>query len=311
MRAARAEIGRARERHDVAAELALLGFEKGEPLGDARRGMKAGDALGDHPGDLGRRQFAVGWQDPVAILVELADHPRAHVLAPIVELLLELVFDDRALLLDDQDLLEPLGEMADALALERPGHRHLVEADADIGGMRLVDPQIVQRLAHVEIGFAGGDDAKARIRAVDDNAVEPIGAGKGQCRIELVFVQPVFLFERLVGPADVEAARRHLEILRQHDVGAFRRDVDRGRAVDRLGDRLERDPAPRIARHRPAIEAEIEDILDAGRVKHRNGSVHERIFGLMRERRGFAGVIVAGQQQHAAIGAPSRRRCRA
>ena len=93
----------------------------------------------------------------------------------------------------------------------------LVEADADLGGMRLVDAEIVERLAHVEIGFAGGDDAEARLRAVDDDAVEPVGAGKGECRVELVFVQPVFLVERLVGPADVEPARRHLEILGQHD----------------------------------------------------------------------------------------------
>ena len=301
VRAARAEIGGAGERHDIAAELTLLRFEKGEPLDDARRGMKAGDALGDHPGDLGRGQFAVRRQDPVAVLVELADDARAHILAPIVELLLELVFDDRALFFDDQDFFEALGEMADALAFERPRHRHLVKADADLGGMGLVDAQIVERLAHVEIGFAGGDDAKARVRAVDDDAVEPIGAGKGERGVELVFVQPVFLVERLVGPADIEPARRHLEIVGQHDPGSRRSDIDRGRAVDRLGDRLEGDPAAGIARHRPAIQAEIEDFLHPRRVQHRDAGVHEGVFGLMRQGRGFAGVVVAGEQQHPAM----------
>ena len=160
-------------------------------------GMKAGDALRDDPRDLRRRQLADRRQDPVAVFVELADDPRAHILAPIVELLLELVLDDRAFFLDDQDFFEPLGEMADALAFERPRHRDLVEAKADLGGMRVVDPEIVERLAHVEIGFAGRDDAEARARTVDDDAVEPIGAGKGKCRVELVFVQPVFLIERL------------------------------------------------------------------------------------------------------------------
>ena len=55
VRAARAKIRGAGKRHDIAAELALLGLEKGEPLGDARRGVEARDALGDHAGDLGRR----------------------------------------------------------------------------------------------------------------------------------------------------------------------------------------------------------------------------------------------------------------
>ena len=261
VRAAGAKIGRAGERHDIAAELALLGLEKGEALGDPRRGVEARDALRDDARDLRRRQLAVRRQDPVAVLVEFADDARAHVLAPIVELLLELVLDDRALFLDDEDLFEPLGKMADALALERPGHRHLVEAQADLGGMRIVDPEIVERLAHVEIGFAGRDDAEARPRAVDDDPVEPVGAGEGERGIELVFVQPIFLLERLVGPADIEPARRHLEIVGQDDLDPLRIDLDRGRAVDRLGDGLEGDPAARIARHRPAIEAEIEDLL--------------------------------------------------
>ena len=158
---------------------------------------------GDDPRDHRRGQFAGRGQDPVAVLVELADDARPDILAPIVELLFELVFDDRPLFLDDEDLVEPLGEMADALAFERPRHPDLVKAEADLGGVRVVDAQIIERLAHVEIGFAGGDDAEARARAVDDDAVEPIGAAKGECGIEFVFVQPVFLFERLVGPANV------------------------------------------------------------------------------------------------------------
>ena len=44
---------------DIAAELALLCFEKSNTLGNARRGVKASDTLGDHPRDLGWRQLAV------------------------------------------------------------------------------------------------------------------------------------------------------------------------------------------------------------------------------------------------------------
>ena len=101
---------------------------------------------------------------PFALLVELADDARAHVVAPVVELLLQLVLDDLPLLLDDEDLLQAFGEVAHALGLERPGHRDLVDADADLGSEPLVDAEVVERLAHVEVALAGRDDAEPRLR---------------------------------------------------------------------------------------------------------------------------------------------------
>src|SRR5438105_2759061 len=57
--AARAEIGGTAERHDIAAELPFLRLEKGEPFGNPRRGVKAGNALGYDSGDLSGCQLAV------------------------------------------------------------------------------------------------------------------------------------------------------------------------------------------------------------------------------------------------------------
>ena len=88
---------------------------------------------------------------------------------------------------------------------------------------------------------------------------------------------------------------------RQDDLDPPGIDRDRGRAVHRLGDGLERHPAAGIARHRPAVEAEIEDLLDPGRVQHRDQRVDKGEFGLVRQGRGFAGMVVAGQRQHAAM----------
>jgi hypothetical protein len=226
---------------------------------------------------------------------------RAHVGAPVVELLLELVLDDRALFLDHQDFLEPLGELARAFALERPDHADLVHADADVGRHLLVDTEVVERLAHVEIGLAGGDDAEARIGAVDDHAVELVGAGEGQRCIELVLLVAVFLVEEIVGPAVVQAALGHFEIVRQVERHAVRIDRDRARAFHRLGDGLEADPAARIARHGPAQEAEIEHVLHPGRVEHRHHGGDEGVVALVRQGRGARRVVVAGQRQHAAV----------
>src|SRR3546814_14867483 len=79
----------------------LLG-EEAQALRDVLAGMEARDALGDGTGDACRRQLARRGQQPLARLVELADHARARITAPVVKLLLQLVLDDRALLLDDQ-----------------------------------------------------------------------------------------------------------------------------------------------------------------------------------------------------------------
>ena len=124
-----------------------------------------------------------------------------------------MVFDDCALFFDDEDLFEALGEAPDALALERPGHRHFVKTYADVRGMRLVDSEIVEGLAHVKIGFAGGHNAETRPRAVDDHTVEMVRSSEGECSVKLVSVQSIFLVERLIGPADIEPSWRHLEIV--------------------------------------------------------------------------------------------------
>src|SRR3546814_14621404 len=113
----------------------------------------------------------------LARLVELANHARARIAAPVVKLLLHLVLDDRALLLDDQDFLQALGEAPDAFALERPGHADLVDGKADLPGTRLVDAEVVQGLTHVEIGLAGGDDARSEERRVGQEGVSTCRSG--------------------------------------------------------------------------------------------------------------------------------------
>src|SRR5207302_1701652 len=85
----------------------------------------------------------------------------------------------------------------------RPRHRDLIKPQPNRGGFGVVDAEIVEGLAHIEIGFAGGDDAEARARAVDDDAVEPVGACEGLRRRQFIAVQPVLLVERRVRPAEL------------------------------------------------------------------------------------------------------------
>ena len=111
------------------AEARLLSFASISAIRIAMRGGDVGvdaelaEPLGDRARDDRRRQVGLRAQQPVLArvglaplaaaavafgLVELAEHARAHVRAPVVELFLQLVFDDLALLLDDEDLLAGL-----------------------------------------------------------------------------------------------------------------------------------------------------------------------------------------------------------
>ncbi len=234
------------------------------------------------------------------MLVVLADDARPRAAGPVVHRLLHLALDEGVLLLDDQDVLQPAREALQADRFQRPGHADLVDADAQVQARALVQAQVLQRLQHVQVGLAGGDDAQARLRRIDHQAVDAIGARERLRGLDRVLVQAHFLLQRRVGPADVEAADRHLEVLRQHDGARQRVDVDRGRGLDRFGNRLEADPAPGEAAHRPADQAHVEDVLHAGRVEHRHHRADELVLGAVRQGGAAAGMVVGGQRQHAA-----------
>src|SRR6185369_9374292 len=103
----------------------------------------------------------------------------------------------------DQDLVQALGEFVHAVRFQRPGHANLVQANADIGSSLLVDAQVGQRLAGVQVGFAG-DDADLRLRRIPDDLVQFIGAAVGQCGVPLVAVHADFHVQHGVGPADIQ-----------------------------------------------------------------------------------------------------------
>ena len=114
-------------------------------------------------------------------------------------------------------------------------------------------------------------------------------------------MQPRFLAENGVAQADVEPAFRHGEVFGNDDIDALEAAVDHGGRFHGLVHRLERDPGAAEARHRPAIEAVIENFLNPGGVQDRDHDVDEMIFGLVRGGGGFGGVVIAHERQHAAV----------
>ena len=112
-----------------------------------------------------------------------------------------------------------------ALRFERPDHADFVEADTNLCSTLLVDSQVIQCLPHIEIGLARSNNAETRIGRVDDNTIELVGTAIGKRSIEFEMQQALFLYQRRIGPANVEAIRRQLKINRNLHCDPFGADV--------------------------------------------------------------------------------------
>ena len=89
----------------------------------------------------GRIEFAFARQESRAVFVALADHGRPVPGVDIVEDAHQLVFDEAALLLDDEHVLQAFGEALGALLFQRPGQRDFVDAKPSASASRSLIPK--------------------------------------------------------------------------------------------------------------------------------------------------------------------------
>ena len=134
-----------------------------------------------------------------------------------------------------------------------------------------------------------------------DRPVDLVGGEPGDHRVALVILQPRLLFEDGVGRADVEAAGRQLVVGGNDRVDAVEPRIDDSGRFDRVLDAFDPDPDAGEAAQRVAERAIIQNLLHAGGRQNRHHHVDEGEFGLVRGGRGFGGVVVAHQRQHAAV----------
>ena len=254
--AAGAEVGRAQQ---GSRRLRLGALAELQPLELRREGLVAvepEDALGDRRGDLVAGERAVGGEQRPLLLVALADDPRRA--GHPVEQLLELALDQRALLLDHDDLLEAGGEGAHGRRLERPDQAELQDPKTEPSRLLRADAELVQRLAEVEPGLAGRDDAEPRRRGVEEQAVEPVAAGERARRVELE--SPDYRFPRQVGAA---VCRFRGPCRRSRISGA--REIALAVAEALVGNpshpRLFRDRQPRAVQPRPWSKVAVLSLL--------------------------------------------------
>ncbi len=311
VRTAGAEVRRAGDRRH---RLHLRGLPAVEPVGlGAQHGDDLGieiqrqQALGQRGRDGGDAQFLGERQEALVVMVHLADDAGPHVITPVEQLLLDLILDDLAALLDHQDLFKTDGEVAHALRLQRPRHADLVEPQADLGCDLRRDAELAQRLAHVLITLAGRHDAVTGVRRIHGDAVDLVGARERDRGKALVVLQPAVLGVAVVRPAQVQSIRRQLEIRRDDEGRHLVGQIDLGGGLHRFGDHLHADPAAGIARHRNAEQSHLDHFMDAGGIEIGHQRRDEGMVGLMRHGGGFRAVVVAGKAQHAAVLGRSRR----
>ena len=198
---------------------------------------------------------------PFTGVIKFTDDAGPHIIAPVIEFFLELIFKQLTFFFHNQNFFQTRSKRARAFGFEWPAHAHFVETQANVARDGFGDAQIIQRLTGVEIRFAGGHDAETRVRTVPDHAVELVGACIGQRCIPFVINQPRFLFEHAIGPANIEATGRHIEVFGQGDFHAPGINIDGRTRLDHIGDAFHRDPQTGVTAHRKTMQAVIQIFL--------------------------------------------------
>src|SRR6185436_16640873 len=243
----RAVVGRPWRCADCFFEHGFFRFEEHQPRLDQVTLVEAGDASSDHARDLRDREIGLGRQQPLAarmhpfaLVVEFADDPRPYIRMPVVEVFLELILDHLAFLFHYQDFFQPFREFAHAVRFQRPGHRDLEHADADLRCVLFGDAQFLQGFQHIHVGLAGGYDPESGVGRIDGRAIDLVQSRVGHRRVNLVVLQQGFLLARLqakgfVGQAEIQAPFRHREIGLYQRPDPERIRLDRSRRFDGIG----------------------------------------------------------------------------
>ena len=164
----------------------------------------------------------------------------------------------------------------------------------------VVQPQVQECLAGVIKSLATGDQAQSVVLAFYDVVVQPIGPDIGQGRVPLVVEQASFLFQRMVRPADVQAAGRHLKVGGNLDLHPVRVNHGGGAGLHNLLDGLHAGPHAREPAHGKGMNAQVQNFLDRGREKDRCAAGLENMVTLVRRRRAFGDVVVSCHRNHPA-----------
>ncbi len=128
----------------------------------------------------------------------------------------------------------PASEAAHPLLFERPRHADLIDRNPEIQSLRVIEPKIFEGLPEIPVGLARRDDAKPSARRFKNGSVDRVSALEGGERDEPMFKETFFDLSRIVGPTDMNAARRRGPIRRRDELDAIGRNRNRAGTFDRV-----------------------------------------------------------------------------
>ena len=297
VRAPRTEVRRAID--GEGDELSRLGWRRGHAVGQSwleSRAQPRGDDVGVHRAGEGEQRRIVG-----GTLAH--DH---GMIGAAEERVLHQPLEVLPLLLDDDDLLQALGELADLPTVER--HRHAELEQANAGSAQLVvgaEPEEAQRLHRLLIGLAGGDDADPVRWAAYGDRVEVVEHAVLAGELEPDLVE-LALHLQVVRHEDLTRGMRHPQPSvdphrRHHGCDAIGVDLDGAGAVRHGFDDLDAHPHAACARHRDGVAAEIDRLLDVARVDDRHVEIDQRAAAGRWERAALRGRVVAHERDRPAL----------
>ena len=132
--------------------------------------------------------------------------------------------------------------------------------------------------------------------------VKPIGTHIGQRGIPFGIKQPRLLVQRAIGPTDMDTACGHHKIGRHHNLHSVRVHIHRCAGFDDFLNRFHARPNARVAAHGKCVHAQIQNVLHAGREKHRRAAGLKNMVALVRRRRAFGYMVITGHRNHATPG---------
>jgi len=216
----------------------------------------------------------------------------------------ELGLDERALLLDDDDLVDRGGEVEGRVLDQGVSQREPEDPHARLSGVG--DPEAGQGFEDVEVALARADDAE---RGSGPGAGDPVQAvvpgvllGGGQAPLgdEGLLVGHGVRADRGQRPVRPRAA------VDDHVTGvarvvAGRVEVDGPDAVGDRGDDLQPDPGAAVAGEPESVHPEVEHVLLVAGEQHRDAGVGEGVLAVARQRGGLRARVVAAEHDRAAV----------
>src|SRR5271165_1937994 len=113
-----------------------------------------------------------------------------------IERIAQMQLEEAALLFDNQDGIEAVGELPGEFLIEREGHPELRDANAEFFEFSLADGKIAQRLREIVISLACTDQAEPRALFLAVPPIDLVQPGELEDRIESPGVHLIFERQR-------------------------------------------------------------------------------------------------------------------